>query len=73
MRELAKTVSHNQPGNPQRLAEVVVEFVDAPNPPVRLPLGSDTVAAISAKHAENEALIEAWRAVAVSTDFPAGT
>lgn len=73
VRQLAKTISHKQPGNPQRLAEVVIEFVDVPNPPVRLPLGSDTIAAISAKHAENEALIAEWRAVAVSTDFPAGT
>ncbi|KNY16378.1 short-chain dehydrogenase [Shinella sp. SUS2] len=70
VRERAKVISHNQPGNPQRLAEVVVDFVDAPNPPVRLPLGSDTIAAIAAKHAENEALIAEWRAIAVSTDFP---
>jgi hypothetical protein len=50
---------------------VLVEFVDAPNPPVRLPLGSDTVAAIEAKYASDTAILAKWRAVSVSTDFAA--
>jgi hypothetical protein len=44
--------------------------VDAPNPPVRLPLGSDTVAAIEAKNASDAAILSEWRSVSVSTDFP---
>jgi NAD(P)-dependent dehydrogenase (short-subunit alcohol dehydrogenase family) len=70
-RSRAQAVNHNQAGDPARLAKVLVEFVDAPNPPVRLPLGSDTVARISQKNAETAALVEQWLPVSVSTDFDA--
>jgi NAD(P)-dependent dehydrogenase (short-subunit alcohol dehydrogenase family) len=67
----AAEVSHAQPGDPERLAKVLIAFVDTPNPPVRLPLGSDTAAATEAKAAQLLEVVNAWRAVAVSTDFPA--
>lgn len=70
VRTHAAAVSHNQPGDPQRLAKVLIEFVDAPNPPVRLPLGSDTAAATQAVAAAHLAVLEDWRNVALSTDFP---
>ncbi|MCB8875917.1 oxidoreductase [Acidisoma silvae] len=70
VRQVATGLNHNQPGDPSRLADVLIAFADAPNPPVRLPLGSDTVAAIEAKHASDAAMIADWRSVAVSTDFP---
>ncbi|MDS7595710.1 oxidoreductase [Agrobacterium tumefaciens] len=69
VRTVAADLSHNQPGDPNKLAEVLVAFVDAPNPPVRLPIGSDTVAAIEEKHWNDAAILEAWRPVSVSTDF----
>jgi NAD(P)-dependent dehydrogenase (short-subunit alcohol dehydrogenase family) len=71
VRALAVQVSHNQPGNPARLADVLIGFADAPNPPVRLPLGSDTIAAIEGKHLSDAAILAEWRAVSVSTDFTA--
>jgi len=70
VRTVATGLNHNQPGDPVRLASVLVDFVDAPNPPVRLPLGSDTVAAIEAKHAADAAILRDWRVVSISTDFP---
>jgi len=70
VRTVAVGLSHNQPGDPAKLADVLITFVDAPNPPVRLPLGSDTVAAIEAKHASDAAILSEWRSVSVSTDFP---
>jgi NAD(P)-dependent dehydrogenase (short-subunit alcohol dehydrogenase family) len=70
VRAKAAQISHNQPGNPDKLAEVFVAFVESSNPPVRLPLGSDTVAAIEAKHASDAEILAAWRSVSVSTDFP---
>jgi len=69
VRRLAAEVSHNQPGDPSKLADVLVDFVDTANPPVRLPLGSDKVAAIEAKHAADAAIVSAWRKTASSTDF----
>lgn len=69
VRRIAADISHKQPGDPSKLADVLIDFVNAPNPPVRLPLGSDTVAAIEKKHAADAAILAEWRKVAASTDF----
>lgn len=69
VRDVASGLNHEQPGDPDKLAKVLVDFVDAPNPPVRLPLGSDTVAAIAAKHAADDKILAEWRPVSISTDF----
>jgi NAD(P)-dependent dehydrogenase (short-subunit alcohol dehydrogenase family) len=69
VRSRAASLNHDQPGDPDKLAATLVEFVDTPEPPIRLPLGSDTVAAIEAKHASDSAILARWRAVSVSTDF----
>ena len=69
MRTFAAGVNHQQPGDPQKLAAVLVAFADARNPPVRLPLGSDTVAAIEKKDAQTAKILADWRQTAVSTDF----
>jgi NAD(P)-dependent dehydrogenase (short-subunit alcohol dehydrogenase family) len=71
VRERARDINHAQPGDPNKLADVVIALADVPYLPVRLPLGSDTVAAIEKKNAETAALIETWRVVAISTDFAA--
>ncbi|PCC68139.1 NADP-dependent 3-hydroxy acid dehydrogenase YdfG [Nannocystis exedens] len=70
VRAVAKSVSLRQPGDPVRLARVMVDLSRAEHPPLRLPLGSDAVAAIEAKNAFVAKELDAWRAVAVSTDFP---
>lgn len=72
VRARAVTLNRAQQGDPDRLAQVLVAFADAPDPPVRLPIGSDTVAALEAKHASDAAILAAWREVSVSTDFRAG-
>lgn len=69
VRSVAAGLNHAQPGDPAKLAKVLVEFVDAPNPPVRLPLGSDTVAAIEAKHQSDAKILSDWGQVSISTDF----
>ena len=71
VRRIAADLNHGQPGDPDKLAQVLVDFADAANPPVRLPLGSDTVAAIEAKHVADAEIVAKWRAVSVSTDFAA--
>jgi NAD(P)-dependent dehydrogenase (short-subunit alcohol dehydrogenase family) len=69
MRDFAASANHAQPGDPAKLAAVLVDFVDAPNPPVQLPLGSDTVAKVEENIAKAKTLLAAWRKVGVSTDF----
>jgi NAD(P)-dependent dehydrogenase (short-subunit alcohol dehydrogenase family) len=71
VRNVASGLNHQQPGDPERLARVLVAFAEEPNPPVRLPLGSDTVAAIQKKHASDAAILASWHEVASSTDFAA--
>ncbi|MET0793488.1 MAG: oxidoreductase [Polyangiaceae bacterium] len=70
VRQIAKSVSLKQPGDPARLAKAVIELASAANPPLRLPLGTDCVAAIEAKNAFVATELAAWRAVSVGTDFP---
>lgn len=69
IRNVATGLNHNQPGDPAKLAKVLIDFAEVANPPVRLPLGSDTVAAIEAKHASDAAILNQWRSISVSTDF----
>jgi NAD(P)-dependent dehydrogenase (short-subunit alcohol dehydrogenase family) len=69
VRNRASGLNHSQPGDPEKLARTLISFADAPNPPVRLPLGSDTVAAIKKKHAADAQILSDWRSVSVSTDF----
>ena len=69
VRTVVGGLNHNQPGNPSKLADVLIAFADAPNPPVRLPLGSDTIAAIEAKLKADSLILSEWRSVSLSTDF----
>ncbi|GBD49805.1 short-chain dehydrogenase [Methylopila sp. Yamaguchi] len=72
MRTTAAAVSLKQPGDPTRLAKALMTLADAENPPLRMPFGSDTVAAIEAKNAFVAEELAAWRELAISTDFPKG-
>jgi NAD(P)-dependent dehydrogenase (short-subunit alcohol dehydrogenase family) len=68
-RDFAAGANHAQPGDPQKLSTAMLKLVDSDSPPVRLPLGSDTVARINAKNRHVESELDAWHALAVSTDF----
>jgi NAD(P)-dependent dehydrogenase (short-subunit alcohol dehydrogenase family) len=71
VRRKAAQMNHNQPGDPKKLAAAMVTLVDAPHPPLRLPLGTDTLAAIAAKNAYVTEETQAWRDLSASTDFAA--
>jgi len=68
MRELMAGANHQQPGDPKKFATAMLALADSDNPPVRLPIGSDTVARIGEKNREVEAELQQWRDVAISTD-----
>jgi NAD(P)-dependent dehydrogenase (short-subunit alcohol dehydrogenase family) len=70
VRRFAVGMNHNQPGDPEKLATALVTLADAQTPPVRLPLGTDTLKAIAEKNAFVTAETETWKAVSQSTDFP---
>ncbi|KAB0643602.1 oxidoreductase [Burkholderia latens] len=71
VRRKATQLNHNQPGDPAKLAAAMIALADAADPPLRLPLGTDTLAAIAAKNAYVTEETEAWKALASSTDFAA--
>jgi len=69
MRDFAASANHAQPGDPAKLSQAILKLVDSKNPPLRLPLGSDTVHKIKEKNAFVEKELNAWKEVAISTDF----
>ncbi|NMG15420.1 oxidoreductase [Aromatoleum bremense] len=68
MRDFSTSANHQQPGDPKKLSRALLVLADSPKPPVRLPLGTDTVARIAEKNRSVEAELEQWLTVAVSTD-----
>ncbi|MDR5780705.1 oxidoreductase [Caballeronia sp. LZ065] len=69
IRRLAVEMNHNQPGDPHKLAAALVTLADAPNPPLRLALGTDTLKVIAEKNAYVTAETAAWQTLSSSTDF----
>ena len=68
MRAAMVSANHRQPGDPKKLSKALLKLVDSDKPPLRLPLGTDTVARIAEKHRLVEAELERWLDVAKSTD-----
>ena len=60
--------NHQQPGDPARLAAVLLQLAAHPAPPLRFAAGSDAMAAVSAKIDELRGELLAWQALSVKTD-----
>jgi NAD(P)-dependent dehydrogenase (short-subunit alcohol dehydrogenase family) len=69
MREFAAGHNHQQPGDPAKLAQAIVQLANTPQPPVRLPLGTDTLKRIAEKNAFVEEETSKWRTLSASTDY----
>ncbi|SDV11875.1 oxidoreductase [Pseudomonas mucidolens] len=69
MREFAEGANHAQPGDPLKFAEAMFALVNAPNPPQRLAMGSDTVAVVGEKNRFVDAELAEWKELSISTDF----
>jgi NAD(P)-dependent dehydrogenase (short-subunit alcohol dehydrogenase family) len=67
----AADANHGQRGDPRKLAQAFIALTKAESPPLRLPLGSDTVERIEAKNTLVAKELAEWRTVATSTDFTA--
>lgn len=70
-KELIKAFADHLPGDPRKVAEAVLTVVGLDDPPLRLLLGRDVLAAVREKLAELTASIDAWEHVTVDVDFPA--
>jgi NAD(P)-dependent dehydrogenase (short-subunit alcohol dehydrogenase family) len=61
----------NEPGDPARVATVLVDLVESGRAPRRLLIGSDALARTRRHTAERSVETEEWADVSGSTDFPA--
>jgi NAD(P)-dependent dehydrogenase (short-subunit alcohol dehydrogenase family) len=68
-REHAASANHQQPGDPRKLGTAMLSLVNMAEPPLRLPLGTDTVAAIDEKIAFVGKELVRLKDISSSTDF----
>lgn len=68
MRAAAGQIHGNQPGDPAKLAKVVIQLANSKTPPVHLPVGKDAISSFWAKVATMEAEVNAWKSISASTD-----
>ena len=61
-----------QPNDPERTVRAILHAVDADEPPLRLPLGEEAVAAVRAKLDRQRGELDAWERVAAGTGFASG-
>jgi len=69
MRTFAAGVNHQQPGDPEKLSKALLQLADSARPPLRLHLGSDTVARVREKNRFVEQEMASWLELSLSTDF----
>ena len=68
MRANAGAIHGNQPGDPAKLAKVIADLAHTDNPPLHLPLGSDSLGTFKNNIEKTSKLIDQWQAVSTSTD-----
>lgn len=67
--EVFRSFDGNQPGNPAKLAEVLYEISNLPEPPLHLPLGTDSYQSIIDQRKKEAIELEKWKELSLSTDF----
>ena len=61
--------SGQQPGDPHKAAQVILQLVEMKEPPLRLPLGNDAMALLRNCYKTNAEELERWADLTKSTDF----
>ncbi|WP_047497609.1 oxidoreductase [Terriglobus sp. TAA 43] len=69
MRDFAGGHNGQQPGDPAKLAQALLTLANMNEPPVRMPLGSDTLARIEKKNAFVTEQTALYKDLSLSTDF----
>lgn len=62
-------ITGNQPGDPDKAAQVFIELAEMQKPPLHFVMGSDAKAMAQKKIEALQAELEAYKALSVSTDF----
>ncbi|WP_163411528.1 SDR family NAD(P)-dependent oxidoreductase [Flavobacterium ajazii] len=66
---ILKSFNGNQPGDPKKLAKVLIVITQLPSPPLHLILGSDSYNSIIEKRKNETQEIELWKHLSLSTNF----
>ena len=61
----------NQPGDPDRAGDVIIDALESEQPPLRLLLGSDAVRIVRGALEARISELDAWAAASARTDFEA--
>jgi NAD(P)-dependent dehydrogenase (short-subunit alcohol dehydrogenase family) len=69
-KDLIKQFADHLPGDPRKVAEVVLMVTELDDPPLRLLLGRDVLKAMRDKISALSASIEEWKAVTKDVNFP---
>lgn len=69
MRQAVPSINKAQQGDPVKGARLIVEMAASAEPPLRLQLGSDTLQAAEAKLDSVRKEMDAWRHIALTSDF----
>ena len=70
LRDAIQASNGHQPGDPVKAAAAIRQLAAIPEPPLRLPLGSDCVTLVEGKLDSVARELGQWRDLALSTDFP---
>jgi NAD(P)-dependent dehydrogenase (short-subunit alcohol dehydrogenase family) len=68
-RDFVPTANHGQQGDPLKLAAVLADLAESDDPPLRIQLGSDSVARVEAKLDFMRAELNRLRPIGLSTDL----
>jgi NAD(P)-dependent dehydrogenase (short-subunit alcohol dehydrogenase family) len=71
VRAARQAKSGNQPGDPDKAAQVLLRLVEAEKPPTRLFMGDDALALVTQKLDQMKAEMTEWEALSRSTNFAA--
>ena len=69
---MIKEFAEHLPGDPRKVAEAVLMVTTLDEPPLRLLLGRDVLAAVREKIADLSASIDQWESVTKNVNFPKG-
>jgi NAD(P)-dependent dehydrogenase (short-subunit alcohol dehydrogenase family) len=68
IRNATGQIHGNQPGDPAKLAEVIVKLAASDNPPLHLPIGPDAVENFRKKTAQMTKEVDEWETISSSTN-----
>lgn len=71
--EWLQQMDGQQPGDPEKAAQAMIQAVESDSPPLRLALGEDAVTTIEQKLQSMKAELDQWREISLATAFEGAT